>query len=756
MLLSYYTSDENNTLVKIPSLYEATPLFFINMPDGEKAPVFDFKNFPFEIFANAPTYTKRGKSRDQIAYINLACCFDIETTTIENAEKPFAFMYQWQYCIEDYVFMGKTWEEFQEFNTKLSLTFKTNIYEEVEFKNGKPITLVKGKSLVCYIFNLKYETMFMQHFIGDLVNPLFTDIYEPLYLPTKIGITYRCAYRLSNKSLEQFTKGFPHHKLAGDLDYSIIRVPIAEDPKNGLNDLELAYCYNDVKGCCEKLRDMIERERYNIASMPLTSTGFVRKDCRRSAQKNPKWHTKFIEAQLTPELYQICRAAFRGGNTHANAAFSGKLMGLPELGGIGGIIRHKDITSSYPKQMLTKKIYPVSPFIQMVNPQNIIEKTSDKTFKIKEKYQSYCLLITMRLIGVKYRSPVGVPYLAVSKTWTRTQDDKDIIKDNGRIYSTPFVQFSCTEIDAKLILRDYDIERIEVLSVYTAHKGMLPKELRNTIFEYYKIKCELSGSKDPDDQYNRARAKENLNSCYGMMCQRIDHLDITYNKGKYGIEHHPLKDMIEEFYNSESSFLWYQWALWTTAGAREDLDRGMQLLINEKGGSDLIYTDTDSVFYIGDHEDAFKQLNAEIEAEAYKYGAVAGNNKGDVYPIGVWTSEPEAKLFKTLGAKKYLLSEDGTTIQSTIAGVNKEIGQEYFTEHGFEAFEDSTIIEVSGKLAAHYNNDLPHYVEVNGVKILTASNVALVSAPYTVKVKHDYSDFIKMIRTNLENTYRRD
>ncbi len=749
MLLSYFTHDENNTLVKIPSLYDATPLFYINMPDGEKAPVFDFHNFPFEIFKDAPTYAKRGNTRDQVNYINLACCFDIETTTIENTDKPFAFMYQWQYCIEDYVFMGKTWQDFRDFNIILEKTFNTKIYEEYDFRNGKPITYIKGKSLVCYIFNLKYEMMFMQHFIGDLVNPLFTDIYKPLYVPTKSGITYRCAYRLSNKSLEQFTKGFPHHKLAGDLDYTVIRVPVAEDPKNGLTDLELAYCYNDVKGCCEKLRDMLEREtRYNIASMPLTSTGFVRKDCRRSAQKDPKWHTRFINAKLTPELYQICRAAFRGGNTHANAAYAGQLMGLPELGGMGGLILHKDITSSYPRQMLTKKIYPTSPFIKMVNPGNIIKKVSDKTFKLNDKYDNYCMLITMRLIGIKYRGCYGVPYIAKSKTWTRTQD-KDIIKeDNGRIYSAPFVHLSCTEIDAKIILRDYDIDRIEILSSYQAHKGMLPLELRQTIFEYYKIKCELSGSEDPDDKYNRAKAKENLNSCYGMMCQRLDHLDILYDHGKYTIQHRPLKTMIDEYYDSESSFLWYQWALWTTAGARADLDRGCMIC-----GKDLIYIDTDSVFYIGDHEAEFAALNAEIEAEAYKYNAVAGNDKGDMYPIGVWTSEPDVKLFKTLGAKKYLLSENGETIQSTIAGVNKEIGQEYFTEHGFDAFTDQTIINVSGKLSAHYNNDLPHYVTVNGIKILTASNVALISAPYTVKIKHDYIDFIKMIRDNLKNIY---
>lgn len=728
MLLSYYTSNGTGELVKLPSLYEAAPLFYIDMPDGEQAPVFDFKAFPFEIFASAPTYKKRGQTRDQVSYINLACCFDIETTTIE--QDKIAFMYQWQYCIEDYVFMGKTWEDFQEFNAKLSLAMNTKI-----FNDGENIT---GKSLVCYIFNLQFEFMFMQYFISEPIGALFTDIYEPLIVPTRSGITYRCAYRLTNKSLEQFTKGFPHAKLAGDLDYSVIRVPHADDLKNGLTDLELAYCYNDVKGCCEALRDRLEKDkRYNIASIPLTSTGYVRKDCQRSARKNGKWRQRFLEAQLSPELYQICRAAFRGGNTHSNAKNTAVLMGLPELGGRGGLIKHYDIRSSYPAQMLTRG-FPMSPFVKIENGDYIINN-------LDKFYDKWCFLFTIRLIGVQYRGQSGVPYIAKAKSITRTQDANEIIEDNGRIYAAPYVKLSCTEIDLKIIMRDYQIDNIVVVSCYRAVKRLLPYEIRRVILDYYRIKCELSASKDPVSKYNRARAKEDLNACYGMMCMRIDRLEYAYNNGQYSLIEHPLSEMINKFYSSESSFLWYQWALWTTAHARAALDAGCQIV---KG--DLIYTDTDSVFYVGDHEAEFEQLNSELIELANKHGATAQDKNGKDYPIGIWEREPDSKLFKTLGAKKYLLSEDGQTIQATISGVSKSIGQKFFTEHGFDAFNDETVIPVSGKVSAHYNNDKPHYIEVNGVKILTASNVALINASYTISLKPDYKHFIKSMIAGLE------
>ena len=222
------------------------------MPDGEQAPVFDYKTFPFDIFMDAPIRKKKGKSLDRIQYLDIVTSFDIETTTILD-ENPYAFMYQWQFCIEDYVFMGKTWEEFIEFYYKLSK--ELNLHIELD---GKALT---GRALVVYCHNFNYEFQFARFFMGELVSPMVTDKYAPLLIPTACGLIYRCSYRLTNRSLDSFTKGFPHAKLKGDLDYDKIRVPVASDPKNGLTDLELAYCYNDVKGLCEALRDRLEKDK---------------------------------------------------------------------------------------------------------------------------------------------------------------------------------------------------------------------------------------------------------------------------------------------------------------------------------------------------------------------------------------------------------------------------------------------------------------------------------------------------------------
>ena len=730
MLLQIYGANEKNVLKTEPSLYQADPKFYIKMPDGENAPVFDFQDFPFEIFKNCPIHSKRGKTADRIQYLDLACSFDIETTTIIN-DDPYAFMYQWQYCIEDYVFMGKTWEDFMQFNNIISKALDLHI----DMIDG----ILQGRSLVCYIFNLSFEFQFMRYFIGDMISPLITEKYNPLLVPTSNGITYRCAYRLTNKSLDAFTKGFPHHKLKGDLDYSITRVPVADDPKNGLTDLELAYCYNDVKGLSEALRDRLNKDKYSIATIPLTSTGYVRKDAQLSMRKAPKNRRHFLETKLDSHLYQMCRAAFRGGNTHANAAHVGKLLHN---------VKSWDLASSYPAWILTQT-YPVGKFekIENINTLNFIAN-------LYNTVKQYCLLVTIRLHNFEYIGNCGVPYISRSKTFLRICDKENIVEDNGRIFSAPFAEMTLTDIDLLLILKYYKYEKIEITEAYRSHRGMLPNELRRVCFEYYKRKTELKGisSNDGSIEYEYQRAKEMLNSTYGMCVQRYDRIEFEYVNHEYKPINKPLSEMLEKYYSSESSFLSYQFGVWITAWARFVLQMGLDI-----AGPQLVYCDTDSVKYIGEHEKEFEALNKHLRQNALKNGAVAYNKEGKEYPVGIYDQEKTYTDFKTLGAKKYIYSYDnGKTIHSTISGVSKDIGEKFFTEHGFDSFTNDTVIPVSGKVTAHYHDEPIHYVTIKGVKILTASSVALVPAAYTIHITHDYHDFIENVKKSLYNAYRKE
>lgn len=723
MLLFEYTTGEKNRLQKQLSLFSADPKFYIKMPSGNEEPVFDFKDFPFEIFKNAPVHTKKGKTQDRINYIDLAISFDIETTTLIKEKQ--AFMYQWQYCIEDYVFMGKTWLEFMEFQEILTKALNLEIYSS----SG----VLFGRSLVVYIFNLSFEFEFMNYFIGEIINPLITDKYAPLLIHTTEGFTYRCAYRLSNKNLENFTKDVEHKKLKGDLDYNKIRLPVPDDVKNGLTDQELAYCFNDVKGLSEAMRDIFEKDtKYTIANIPLTSTGYVRKDCQKAMRKQPLNRIRFKETALDSHLYLLCREAFRGGNTHANAKHANQVLHN---------VKSYDIASSYPACILLKT-YPIGKFIKIKETRYLIQNFEALTKK-------FCLLVKFRLINCKYIGKCGVPYLSKSKTFLRVIDRQKIIEDNGRLVYAPYCEITATDEDLRIILRDYKFDQIEIIEAYKSLRGMLPEELRKVCFTYYENKTKLKHSESPEDIYNYNKSKALLNSIYGMCVMRIDRIEYDFIDNDYVMINSNLDKMLDKFYNSESSFLPYQFGVWITAHARARLQLGLDI-----AGEDTVYCDTDSVKFIGDHKAEFEELNIKLEAEAIEAGAVAFNKEGEPFPIGIYDYEGEYTDFKTLGAKKYIYSYDnGKTIKATISGVAKEIGQKFFTEHGFDAFKDNTVIPISGKVTAHYNHEKPHYINVNGVEILTASNIAMLPASYTIHLTDDYKSFIKYIRDSLKKYY---
>lgn len=713
----YETNPHTRGLRESTSLFKHEPLLTIAY-DNYYEEVADYKTFPFkEAFYNAPLLKKRGKNIDKINYYDLVCTFDIETTTLLT-DPPTSFMYHWQFCCESVVFFGRTWAEFQEFLSILSKELNLGI-------TSTPDGLT-GRALVIYSHNLPFEFQFSRYYLPPLINPLFTDKYQPLMVPISTGFVLRCSARLFNKSLEKVTKGFPHAKLSGDLDYKIKRTP-----KTKLTPQELSYCYNDVKGLAEAIRDRINNEkRYNIANIPLTSTGFVRKDCQRAMNANPENRKTFLYTKLTPEIYSLCRDAFRGGNTHLNALYNQVL-----LHNVG----HQDIASSYPAQIMLRT-FPIGRWTP-IDPDNILQH-----FGTIIKHN--CLLMRICLFDITYIKPDHVAPLSVSKCII--EKDATYKEDNGRVYSCSKLETAVTEIDLYTILKGYNIKSIKILEAYSSTRGKLPMELRETCFKYYQAKTLLKHSQDPEDIYNYNRAKELLNSVYGMCVQRLDRTEFELIDNVYKPTTKPLSEQIDKFYSSRSSFLNYSHGIYVTSWARYQLQQAIDIV-----GPSFVYCDTDSVFYLHPEKytEAFNELNNKMIALADKAGAVAYNKDGEPFYIGVYDQEPTLESFMSIGAKKYLYSEDGQTIHATISGVNKKVGQDYFTKHGFEAFRDGQVIADSGKLTAYYDDSAPHIITVDGVKIDTAASVSLLDAPYTINVKPEYRQFIEYLRQSVEQYY---
>lgn len=649
------------------------------------------------------------KSKDSkkrgVNYLGIPCAFDIETTNIYEKDKdgkikkdprPYAYMYHWQFCFDDQVVFGRRWEEFQ----KLLKTLEERL------------NLSDKNRLVVWVHNLPFEWAFMRQFI-DFSEGFFREERQPLKVVTPGGIEFRCSYALSNMNLQKFCEneeGVTHFKLSGDdYDYDKIRTAVTT-----LTDYEKSYCYNDVRGLCECIRSRMKHD--TLARMPMTSTGYVRRDLRENVKKNKKNRQHFKDLAIDPHLYTMCRDAFRGGNTHANLDSADQL--LHDIWGY-------DITSSYPYSIMLPR-YPMTKF----------QKITLSTFRKMIKEDNYAILIRCRFKNVRYKNTCGIPYIAFSKVsrWS----GKKII-DNGRILAAEFLEMTLTDIDYKIILKDYQIDDISIDEAYASNYGFLPQEIRDTNMNYYRAKTLLKD--DPEHVYEYVKAKNKLNSIYGCMVMRIDQSLVSYDPytEEYFSETPSLEEALKKYYNSRNNFLQYFHGVWITANSRLHLQEMLW-----KIGSDVVYCDTDSIKGKGDHDNDFEIKNNEIIEEITRYGGYATDRKGDIHYLGIWDNETKNSRyeeFKTLGAKKYVYRQNGK-VKSTIAGVSKKIGSEYFQKNGLDAFEVGTKITDSGHLTAYYNDDDVHTINIKGCIMTSGANVALINNSYKIGVTEEYSDLL--------------
>lgn len=629
--------------------------------------------------------------KNRIAYINIPCTFDIETTNIRDAERPYAIMYNWQFCIADRVIMGRTWEECVSFFRDLAYHFQ----------------LREKRRLVVYVHNFSFEFQFMRRFF-TWTEVFCRSIRQPLKALMNGCIEFRCSYALSNMSLQKFcenSEGVTHYKLSGDeYDYGKIRYPHTE-----LTEEELAYCYNDVRGLAECIAARMRED--DLAHIPLTSTGYVRRDFRKAYQTNERLREQFERNRLSPELYTACKRALRGGDTHANHNLAGELL---------HDVQSYDLASSYPAAELYDQ-YPVSAFFPI----------KEGTF-YSSRIEGFAMLIRIRFFGIVYTGDSGMPYIPLSRCENYTADR---INDNGRLLAATAVQMWCTDIDYRIIKAEYAMEGEQFLEAHAAKYGRLPEEHLRTVMNYYRAKTELKGIKEKEYEY--MKSKNRLNSSYGMMVTDIAKPEIEYLAGDYSRKAHDLSEALNKYYKSRNSFLSYQQGVWVTANARKRL-RDMINVV----GADVVYVDTDSIKCRHDHREQFERKNLEIIALAEKYGGYADDRKGVRKYLGIWEYEGTYEEFKTLGAKKYIVKKDGR-YESTIAGVSKKAGARFFNEHGIGAFHDGTVITEAGHIVAYYNDDQRHTVELDGHTILTGSNVALIDDVYTIGLTNDYLQLLK-------------
>lgn len=667
-----------------------------------------------------PTGLKLVKEKNQYVY-NLACSFDIETTSFytvdgviytneqikqtkpKNAEKR-AIMYIWQFAINENVIYGRTYDDF--------FIFINLLIKKLNIGNRK---------LIIYVHNLSYEFQFICKWF-DWVDIFADSERKPIKAETRTGLIFKCSYRLSGYNLDTLAKNLKNKtvkKLVGDLDYTKLR-----NSKTPLTDKELEYCVNDVLIVTQYINEQID-EFGHIGKIPLTQTGKVRKFVRRECFKNKQYRYLIKDLTIEPLEYLLLKNAFCGGFTHSNAMHTEQIKEN---------VTSYDFTSSYPTVLISEK-YPMS------KGKKIKVETLQELKKVINNYALICDLMFEKIESTFLYDNI----ISVSKC-RKIQNAR---VNNGRLVSADKIALTVTDIDLLNIEKFYKWEKLTIGVVYIYKRDYLPKEIIETILQLYKDKTELKGVDGKETEY--LHSKELLNSIYGMCVTSIVHDTFTFNGEKWETTENALQSELENYNTDKNRFLFYQWGVWCTAYARNNL---YTAILECK--SDYIYSDTDSVKILNaeKHKEYFDRYNKYIVRKLentlnyYKLPVdliSPKTIKGEIKTLGIWDFDGFYTRFKTLGAKRYIVEKDNE-IYITVCGLSKKSGKEYIKqqEQPFLYFNNGMYVdsehtgkmihtyidnEISGELIDYMGNSA-HYYEKSFIHLENTDYVLSLTAMY--------------------------
>lgn len=613
--------------------------------------------------------------------------FDIETTNLRQYEQAIMYIWQWGFEWGDVV-VGRTWDELKAFIDGL-------------------VDHLGGKVLPVYVHNLSFEFQFLRTIYDFAPQEVFAVKSRKVLRATMYDVLeLRCSYIHSNMSLDEYTKrmGVKHTKRSGEkYDYEKERYPWTP-----LTNYEMEYATYDVIGLIEALEVEMDADGDNCKTVPLTSTGYVRRDTKAAMKKGPVKEVK--ECLPDVPLYQMLRAAFRGGDTHANRYYAGRILKN---------VKSADRSSSYP-DVICNCPFPVRPFIRS-GAIDVAELFADGN----------AVVATIALYNIELRDAHwGDPYLSRD----RCRDIKSGYYDNGRILRAEQLVTTLTDIDWRIVSETYKFDAV-IIDSYRTKYGRLPQQIIDVNIEYYRRKTELKGVDGEEIYYMKSKNK--LNSIYGMTAQDPGKQDILFIDGVFTELEEPLETVLERY--NKRAFLTYAWGVWVTAWARYRLYEGVKL-----AGDGFVYCDTDSVKYVGDID--WSEYNKQRVADSEKSGAYATDPHGVTHYMGVFEEEGTAEEFKTLGAKKYVFRKNGK-LTITVAGVGKIAGaKELEAAGGIEAFTPGFVFRDAGGLDAVYNDAPPmEHIEAEGKRARLGPNVYLRPSEYTVGITNEYEKILEEI-----------
>lgn len=643
---------------------------------------------------------KRGNraGRKKENYVNVVCSFDIETSLLQINEDEYAIMYIWMFDIDArYQIVGRTWEEYKRLTAAIN-----------EFCGDR-------LKIVVYVHNLSYEFAFLQGIYKFKREDVFAVKPHKVLKATTGAIEYRCNLLRTNMSLDKWLKKLPveHKKLVGHLDYSIVRYPWT-----ALTEREMDYCLNDVIGLTEGIKVDLENNNDTLITIPLTSTGYLRRLVKTSMRNYPYYR---IQGTIPPlKVYRFLRRAFEGGDTHANRHFAGRII---------EDVENHDRSSSY-SGVQCNEVFPVGRWRQ-ARLQSV-----DVLQNLRKSNYAFVVDITIsNIVMTDYYYPD--PIISLSKCW----ENEGVMVDNGRVLRANKISITVTDVKYFDICNVYSWDSIEIGEIYYSKYGRLPREYTSIIKEQYILKTRLKNVSEQEYYYNKA--KNIVNSCYGLSAQDPGKITYDFVDGEFL----PSPDGSDEKYlhAQKGMFLSYAWGVWTTALARHHLLEGINVVYNQ--GGYVYYWDTDSVKHSPGID--FSDYNNKRIMECLQSGALAEDSNGKIHYMGVYEQERNYKRFKTLGAKKYAYEDTDGELHITIAGVVKSKGGEELAENGgLEAFKEGFCFVKAGGTKVKYHSNIDFEYDTGEGIVRITDNAAVTPTTYRVGITADYHHLLDLLLSN--------
>lgn len=662
---------------------------------------------------------KLSNKKYRFEYLNIACAFDIETTSYYSPkyDKDLATMYIWQLGINKDTIIGRTWEEFVKVLSDLN-----------DFATSNEGTIL------CLIQNLSFEFQFIKSIFewnkNKEGNP---DIFAKddrtiLYAKWK-NIEFRDTLALTGMSLARFKKNYNLDvgKLEGDLDYSLMRH--SETP---VTNTELAYCINDVQVLTDFFYKYLVKEYLSIGKkIPLTSTGIVRADIKEEFMSLPKedrkrLQTRLNNAQPSEAVYKLWRNyLFRGGLVHASTIACNYLW-ENEFGSY-------DLKSAHPSQMLAKKF-----------PWKYNRRNKDKWEEVLQyaRSEEYGFWGVFKFYNIRCKG-----YHSLESKNKIIEASPDAVYENGRLVYSSYIKVALNEQDFFNYEDLYEWSKYEVTVLYQARLDYLPDYVRKVVCKYFVGKEEA-----PNPSPERNGWKRKVNGIFGMAATSLPEREIVFNPETNEME---LGEQTKS-YSDLTRFLIMlpQWAIQIAAYTRRDIVKSIVAC-----GFDSMYYDTDSnkIMNFEKHKGWFDKFNEERQ-ELNRKCNTFDYDKKYFERLGCFELEYIGTRFKVLGAKRYIVEHDNE-IQVTVAGMVKGSLEEYCKKYDldiWEMFTDDLKLPAgdSKKKTTVYNDSgfedmLTDYLGVTR-QIKEGSSVAIIDIPFTMSMEEEFVNRIELLAKERE------